>query len=261
MSKLSIRVDIGDVLAAVPTIINESVLPNLSQAVYALADKSAMRWKDGVMKAKLWDGERQAYAASIQWRATGPFSAEVWSEYKNAGEIETGRPSRDLKKMLQTSTKVRETKTGKKYLIIPFRHNTPGNTAHARAMPQDVYDSVSSQSFKKSRVTGKTTRLSASGHTVPQNIYQWGSRLVHNGPLLKPHHTASIYSGMVRFDTSSGGQRSSSYMTFRNMVEGSQGWIVPAKPGLYLMQKVIQQMQPKAEMAFAKAVELDTSPA
>ncbi len=256
MTNFKIQVDLGGVLTQVPAIINEQVFPHLSQAVMAVADKTAENWKVEVMKAKLWHGEKQAYAGSITWRPTGPLSARVESDYKHALEIDNGRPSRDLKVMLKTSKKIRETKTGKKYLIIPFRHNTPGNTAHAQAMPQEIYDQVSSPSFQKSRITSKTTRLSASGHKVPQNVYAWGSKL--SVPKL-PNGRRSKYDGMYRFDTSSGKQKSSSYLTFRTMMEGSSGWIVPARPGLHIIQGTAQAMQAKAEKAFAKAMELDTS--
>ena len=207
----------------------------------------------------IWIAEKQKYVESITWKPSGPFSAHVWADYKFAEEIETGRPARDLKAMLQTSNKTRLTKSGKKYLIIPFRHNVPGNEAHARAMPPEVYAAVSSADFRKSRVTGKTTRLNAKGAVVPQNVYHWGSRLMHEGQKLKEFHTSNPYDGMVRFNTSSGKQKSSAYLTFRVMMEGSMKWIVPAKPGAFILQKVVADIEPKAQAAFEKAMEIDTA--
>jgi hypothetical protein len=48
---------------------------------------------------------------------------------------------------------------------------------------------------------------------------------------------------MYRFDTGAGKARSSQYLTFRVMAEGSSGWIVPAKPGLYIARGVAQSVQ------------------
>lgn len=257
MAQLSVSVDLAGVLGSVPALINEQVFPHLAQAVRALADNTAYRWKDAVMKASIWDGEKQAYAASIQWESTGPFTAEVWTDYEPAAAIEDGRPPRDLKRMLLTSKKVRATKGGKRYLIIPLRHNTPGNTAHAQAMPPDVYQTVSAKNFQKSKVSGKTTRLSASGHTVPQNLYAWGARLKHLDP---GTGRPSRYHGMYRFNTTAAGKKGSAYLTFRTMREGSAGWIIAARPGLQLASQVAQTMQSKAETVFGKAMELDTAP-
>lgn len=262
MATLQIKIDLSHVLGQMPAIIDGMVLPNLSQAVYAVADKVALRWKEAVMKAPgVWIAEKQAYVASITWKDTGPFSAEVWSDYQYAQDIESGRPSRDLKAMLQTSNKTRLNKLGKRYLIIPFRHNVPGSTAHALAMPPDVHMAVSTPAFAKSKVLGTTTRLSATGATVPQNIYQWGHKLAWSGPKKAAHHSVNIYTGMVRFNTSAGKQNSSGYVTFRTMTEGSSKWILPAKPGLYILKAVTETMLPKAEAAFEKAMELDTATA
>jgi hypothetical protein len=141
-----------------------------------------------------------------------------------------------------------------KYLIIPFRHNTPGSEALAPAMPPDVYK-IASQ-FMPSRVIGKTTRPSGQNakHLVPQSVYQWGDKLPAGlAPKLKPSHKTDPYAGMVRFDTSSGTQKSSSYMTFRIMGQWSQGWIVGAKPGLHIARSVRQNIKPVAEKVIWEA--------
>lgn len=62
-------------------------------------------------------------------------------------------------------------------------------------------------------------------------------------PKLAPHHATDIYAGMRKMDTSAGKAKSSAYMTFRVMVEGSSKWIVPAKPGLYIVRDVVLRGQ------------------
>lgn len=231
----------------------QGLLPLLEQAVRAVAQQTRIVWMEEVQKAKLWSGEKDAYAQSITWAMTGTYSAVVRASYSKADEIEKGRPPRDLKRMLNTSLKVRLSSKGRRYLIIPFRHNTPGHGAHAKAMPDDVYQ-VAKQ-LKPSRITGKTKRLSGTGAydmksrkplTVSQNVYQWGERLDKS--------FGKHYAGMVRFDTGAGKSKSSAYLTFRVMAEGSKGWVIPAQPGQPIVKTVVDKMQPLAEKAFKEAM-------
>jgi len=83
--------------------------------------------------------------------------------------------------------------------------------------------------------------------TVPQNTYSWGEKINVPG-------AAKNLQGMYRFDTSSGSSKSSSYLTFRTMAEGSPGWIVPAQPGLDIAKNIALDMQPVAEKAFGEAI-------
>jgi hypothetical protein len=268
--------------------INAQVLPLLSQAVKAVAKQATADWQEAVYKAKLWSGEKDAYAKSISWRMTGDFSAMIEADYQNAAAIETGRSPRDMKKMLDTSTKVRRTTDGRRFLVIPMRHNTPGNTAHAKAMPAAVH--ALAKQMTPSRVTamgkresGEVVSLSPSygmskgrpnanylsdtktkqHYLVASRTYAWGDRMT-KAALREAGveaSTAKRYAGMVKMDTSTpGGGKSSSFLTFRIMMDGQTGkWIVPAQPGLYLARNVAQKMQPKAMAAFAAAVKKTVS--
>lgn len=277
MAEFKISVDLSQVAGA-GGIITQQVFPLLGQAVRAVAAQTQINWMEAVYRAKLWSGEKDAYAASITMQMTGPFSAVVSASYKHAAEIENGRPPRDLKAMLDTSTKVRRTKDGRRFLIIPFRHNTPGNDAHAPAMPASVYELASQ--LAPSRVTGQSERASGevtslhpvwgmrttkkqtpflsnpatkSTYLVPRNIYKWGSKLPAFALANKDQERK--YGNMYRFDAKTpGGKRYSTYLTFRVMMEGSPGWIVPAQPGQNIAQKVAAEMQPLAEAAFSEAM-------
>lgn len=246
-------------------VVNKQVFPLLNQAVRAITAQVAYNWTEEVYKAKLWSVEKDAYVKSIDWKMTGDFSGEVQATYKYAEEIENGRPSRDLKKMLNTSLKVRVNSKGARFLYIPFRHNTPGNDALATSMPQNVYDMA--KGLSASMITGQTSRVSGLNAmdtntkqflTVPQNTYSWGQKLPAGlTPKLKPHHKTDIHAGMYRFETSTpGGAKSSAYLTFRTMSEKSKGWIVPAKPGLKIAEKVVNDMRPKANKAFEQAIKM-----
>lgn len=255
----NITFDLGSKLDLV-TAINKQVFPLLSQAVKAVAQQTAINWQKGVYEAKLWQGEKDAYASSITWSMTGDWSAVIESNYQHAEEIETGRPARDLKKMLSTSLKVRQSKNGTRFLYIPFRHNTP---SASKGMPEDIY--AQAKSLAASAVVGMGKRVSGTGAmdiktkkflTVPQAKYHWGGRLPEGlAQKMKPHHKTDIYAGMVRFNTSAGGAKSSAYLTFRTMSEKSAGWIIPAQAGQYIVKKVVQEMQPKATMVFKMAIQ------
>ena len=138
MSKYAVSIDLSELYNA-NGVIAQAIFGNVATAVKAVAHEGAYRWKDSVNKAALWSGEKKPYVKSINVVSTGDFSAEIISEFKYGAEIETGRPAKDLKRMLQTSKKTRISKKGNKYLIIPFRHNVPGKNAHAMDMPPSVY--------------------------------------------------------------------------------------------------------------------------
>jgi hypothetical protein len=187
-----------------------------------------------------------------------------------------------LKKMLLTSTKVRRTTGGKRFLVIPMRQNTPGQTAHATAMPAGIYDLA--KAMETSRIVGIGKRESGETVTLSPNYgmskargpanylsnpktqkasmvvarkYQWGGRLTASA--LKgagfDQETVKRYAGMVKMGDSTKSSRASGYITFRIMMEGSSGWVIGAKPGLYLAKKVADDMQPRAEKAFEMAVQ------
>lgn len=258
MAQFRISVDLSQVAFAASQAIDVQVFPLLNQAVRAIASQTAANWQEAVQRAKLWSGEKDAYAGSITWKMTGDFDAVVESDYRLAQEIEEGRPAKDLKRMLDTSMKVRMSAKGKRYLIIPFRHNTPGNEAHARAMPPAI--AAAAATLAPSSIVGQGTRLSGTGAfdiktrqpvQVAQRKYNWGDRLVGAALMGGSKH----HEGMYRFDaTTPGGKRYSTYLTFRTMVEGSPGWITQPKPGLHIVRDVVTDMQPKAERAIGEAV-------
>lgn len=278
MIDFKISVDLSELLQTAP-VINRKVFPLLHQAVGTVAQATADLWKEQVYRARLWDGEKQPYIESIRWQYTGDFSAEVISDYKHAAAIEEGRPPRDLKKMLDTSPKVRRTQDGRRFLVIPFRHNVPGSSALAASMPAAVYQA--SRLLEASRIVGQGQRPSGevtvlsprggmrpaaqqtpylsnpstrSDYQVARNEYQWGGRLRTKGMSGLSREQQRRYEGMYRFDVSTPGAKRSVYLTFRTMMEGSSGWVVPAKPGLQLARKVVDAIQPKAEEAFSEAL-------
>ena len=238
--EFNISIDLGPVVQALQGILNEHVLPELHQAVMTLAGTAREDWQTAIHQAKLWQGERDHYADSIQIEQSGPYAARVWTEYRYAEEIETGRPAYDMKAMLRTSTKTRQGKNGV-YLIIPFEHSV-------KSLPKAVYKVA--KALAPSTVKSIGTRVSASGHVVAQRNYLWGGRLKAGAhpQMLRQH------AGLVRFDVSTPGAPRSSFMTFRVMSANSKGWIKPPQPGIHLLEQVVAALQPQAEAAFAAAL-------
>lgn len=257
-------------------IVDRTVFPLVAQAVRAIAQEAQLNWMEAVKNSKLWSVEKNAYYNSIEIRYPTDLSAEVFTRYTYAAEIETGRPPRDLKLMLNTSSKVRRTKDGRRFLVIPMRHNTPGNTALAPAMPSSIYAlakdmKLSSVTGEGMRPSGEVTNLSpkkgmSAAHKqapflsnistkktfmVPSNSYSYGHRLRSADLKHESKLNQRRYAGMLRMNESTGG---SMYLTFRVMMEGSSGWVIRAKPGLFLAKGVADHLQPIATKALEEAV-------
>lgn len=246
----NITIDFSQILMGLGQV-NEGAASLMHKGIGITAQKVKEEWADRVSKAPgIWSVEKTTYIHSLRWEYTGPFSAVVLSDYKIASEIESGRPAKDLKQMLNSSMKVRNSKKGR-YLIIPMRHNVPsgdGHSSYAKQMPAHVY--AQAKQMVASKVTGIGSRVSGTGaldikskgpFMVPQRSYDWGERLPRNmAPKKSPNHTSDIYAGMVRMQTG----KSSSYMTFRIMGEWQTGkWIVAAKPGQWIARSVAQSVQ------------------
>jgi hypothetical protein len=251
-----------------------TTFPTLGYAVKAVALAVQGQWVAYAHGSPLPNGavvktRDPAYSGSIQLRQSGDFQADVYSDLREAEFIEYGRPSRDMKEMLWTSAKVRiSPKTGKRYLIIPFRHGTPGSVQIGNAMPAAVHAWWTNKA--PSHVVGMGERQSgllASDPVTrgplmtPQRQYQWGDRLKKGDLAALGIHGAAGKNmvGMVNFRApgKAGGASHSQFVSFRNMVEGSDGWIQKAKPGLYPAMHAAEELRPKAEAAFKKAVEED----
>jgi hypothetical protein len=261
MANLSLRIDVAQ-LAQTPNILKTDLLARMDAAVEHVCAVTAERWQAAVAKAKIAPYARQAYIDSISFRMVGTLKGEVSADYGKAREIEEGQPARDLKRMLDTSLKVRVNKQGKRYLIIPFRHNTPGYTAHSSDMPDHVYAAASK--LAPSKITSMGSRISGTGAwdvvtkgplKVKQANYLWGGRLRAGSMGPNQKGRSDRFAGMVRFQEMSGKTPKSVYMTFRTMVEGSPGWIIKAQPGLYIAKGVIDAMKPDAMAEFKAAAQ------
>jgi len=284
--RVGVQLDGLEAIAGMP--FDKGVLPTLAYAVESLAQAAHARWRDFANGAPLPNGRvlrnrTGEYLRSILVRQTGDFAAEVYSELPYAYAIEYGSPARDMKKMLDSSLKVRLTKDGRRYLIIPIRHDHP-NSVMGNNLPVAVHRWLLREDFAPSSVTSEFQRVSQTGayhwrdgiNPITGTMakkgdrvfvkgwrYQWGSRLSAGdlagmgfGPETK---TSKRLRGLVNFRNpgGSGGGAHSQLLTFRVMMQGSSGWIMPAREGMYPARSTADEIRPEAETLFRAAVQHD----
>lgn len=241
---------------------------HLAGAVSSIANAAHQQWLKYAQGEPLPNGQvigtrSGTYHRSIQIEQVDEFAWRIYTNLAYADAIERGMPARDLKKMLDSSLKVRRSKDGKRYLIVPFRWGTPGTVGFGRNVMSEAAHKFF-QGQKSSRVISIGSRISGTGASdiktrspllVPQARYEWGARLTakHLGSANKR------MAGMVnmRNPGGKGGAAHSQYLTFRVMSEDSPGWKAPAVPGKYPAKTVAEQFRPIAEKAFEEAVRWD----
>ncbi len=264
-------------------VVTRAEFPSLAYAVQRMAGYGQSIWQEYASGKTLPNGKvirarSGRYMRSILTRQTGDFSSEIYSDLLYAKDIEQGTPARDLKRMLDTSMKVRMSKKGKRYLIIPFRHGTPTNTPGSdgknatgmNVMPESVFDAW--KGMKKSRIVSVSRRASGNGSydlrtrspfMVAQRKYKWGDRMT--GDQLRALGVSGRQlkhmKGMVHMQQRKGlgkkGGVHGQYLTFRVMSEDSTGWLVKARDGAWPAKTTAAELRPIAEKAFAGAVEAD----
>jgi hypothetical protein len=280
MAEFRISVHLPPLMLA--SAVTASNFPSLARAVQMVAERAHAMWTAYAAGAPDVNGVALPggplknpigeYQNSIKLRQIGPFEAEVYSNLPLAKDIEEGAPARDLKKMLDTSFKVRISKKGKRYLIIPFRHNSP-NSVMGNNMPKAVqkwwktaepsFINNGKIEYKRRSGTGAYDIKTRLPIMVPAWRYRWGDRLGkdHLEALGITGAAAKRLAGMVNFRNPGGDGRKkgsdSQFITFRTMMEGSPGWIVKAKPGKYPARTTAEAMRPFAEKVFAAAMEED----
>jgi hypothetical protein len=269
----SISVDLGHLIIPGGGL-TRGTFPNLSHAVTLIAEAAQQRWQSYASGAPMPNGQTihprsGAYARSIQLREDGEFASTVYSTLPYATAIEQGSPAYDMKQMLNYSLKVRVSKDGKRYLIIPFRFNTPNSQQSGQNMPAAVHEwwggkKTSSRTRAPDRVsgTGAFDFRTRKQLTVDAWKYKYGDRLTKTtlASLGVTGKAADRMDGMLHFrrpGAKAGGGGHDQYIVFRVMSEGSSGWIAKAQPGRWPARTVAETLTPIAHEAFAAAISED----
>lgn len=284
MSEFRIAVDLSGLMPQ-NSPLDRTAFPSLALAVQAVIDRAEGTWKGFASGVPLPSGKSIGirsgqYMRSINQRMTGDFAGEVYSNLAYAEVIEKGAPARDMKSLLNSSPKVRiSQKTGRRYLIIPFRHDTGAAMSGNKPMPDSVRQWWEGKvaSYVRSGFERRPVHSDMAGNitpehavyairthklmTVPQRRYQWGDRMkaADLEALGASAQQIKRMQGMVNFRRpgQSGGAAHSKYITFRTMSEGSKGWIQPARDGLYPARETATIYRPLAEQLFTAAVAED----
>jgi hypothetical protein len=168
---------------------------------------------------------------------------------KMPNNYEFGMPSFDMKAVRPGwlgGGKVRLTSTGKRYVVIPFRHSTSSNTNLAytgKAAAQDMQSKLRAAMSKGVSIpTGSSVSMAKMQRTSSGDVTP--------GKVAKIPNNADVHrylQGMVRMQEAqqgrlqNGKQRGSSQLlTFRIMSEDSapDSWIHPGLPGVHLLAEV-----------------------
>jgi hypothetical protein len=249
------------------------IFPNQVRAIQEIAEAGHRRWLNYASgKEALPDGSRirswsGRYLRSIQLEQTGEHDYSIYSNDPKARVIEEGASAWDLHDILYTSHKVRRSKKGSLYLIIPFRHGTPDTVVvgeySGNEMPENVYERMREKA--KSFITGQFSEPSVHDPetSVTRNVYDWGGRLTlaelkELGYDPQDRKTQRM-AGMVRMDTSTERRGSSLYLTFRTLSENNPAgtWLIPERPGRYPAKAVAEWLQRETPRIMALALELD----
>lgn len=272
MPDFRISVDLGQIIPTGSALSADS-FPTLSYAVKRIVEAAHQEWVAYASGSAMPNGKVIAsrtgeYARSIQARDIGDFAGEVYSDLPYAKAIEEGAPARDLKRILDSSFKVRLTHDGRRYLIIPFRWNHP-NSVMGQNMPEPVWNwwkdgrdaSAIAGTYKRVSGTGAWDIKTKAPMTVPGWRYKWGTRLTKGDleGLGIQGRSADRLAGMVNFrkPNTQGGSSHSQFITFRTMMEGSKGWVTKPTEGKWPARTVAENLRPVAEQAFRRAMEED----
>ena len=182
---------------------------------------ATVTYSGGTFRVRTITGEyRRSIVEGVSYPALGDkLTGEVTSLSSHGRFVEDGIRPYDMKQTHLSGPKVKISQKGHKYITVPFRHNVPGQTAIADAMPEQVYE------YAKRMMYSRRNNLLQTWWTGKK--YTWGGRVPASlgGDKEKPHWTTGRYTGMVRM----GQPRHSQYLTFRRLSENSkpEAWQYP----------------------------------
>src|SRR4029434_1034373 len=229
--------------------------PRLWQALREAATLIQTRWQAVAPRLLPPPASRQAYHQGLQapptvsQSATG-MQATVTNTAPTADLLEQGQPTIHLPSHinLAASPKARRSKSGRYYLIIPFRHYSAQRGIRAQAsspaarrgaMPRAVY--TKAQRLRP----GEVLRMPGLPPYEPRNPQN-----------LRPGYThASPYDRMQR----TGSGRGVRYLTFRTMTQDSPGWWIPARPPKPITAQTARESAPEVRRRLATALREDVT--
>ena len=190
----------------------------------------------------------------------------ISSDDPKAYWLEVGTDPWDMRKILQTSHKVRQTAEGTRYLVIPFRWGTPGTKvvgAYAgREMKMPVYQFMLNR-VPESFITGtyQEPSLIDPNVSVDRRRYDWGGSLtprdLHELGIDPNTAPGRHMVGMYRMNDPEGGH--AQHVTFRTISERSPAgtWMHPGTEGKYPAKATAEWAEREMDSLMRLAMEAD----
>ncbi len=190
-----------------------------------------------------------------------PLHIRVENHHKAAYYLEVGIDAFDLKKMLQTGHKIKVSKTGKRYIQIPFQHSK-------ESIKQYGLSTEAEQLFatRRRNPTPQNPRTTEWGGRLKANNVGWRSKtFAVTGNLAKSmgQQTRKIqytwktspFEGMVREEDKF--KQTSGYFTFRTISDRSDknSWIHPGIEGKHIAENTVQVVKPIILASFADTIQ------
>ena len=234
-------------------------------ALAALADMAYAVWQK--LAAERLHTSRRTYQAAIEQPEILPGYAVVALTGAAANAIEHGSRGYDMRTtLLGPNVPVVPVRSGQRgkhrsksggfFRAIPFSHQGPtGQGATGAPLGSAHHEQLGSAA---SLALGKRIQASASRLKPtlegPNRTMQYGGRLKAGlAPKLRPHHTTSIYTGMVRVGKDYANEKTGrvtrqySLRTWRMISTNvMRGWMRRATPGIHLLEEVRAHMAREA---------------
>lgn len=233
-----------------PDLDSETLKARLRQA--GVATGEAVR---GMIVSRAHDlGARGSYIAG--WQSEGAIRLRPMQEGNGvlelevvvrnddpmAGVVEDGHEAYSLPQRIRwgQAPRVKISVKGQRYLHIPLRHfgdddepRASGLTATTvkRMMPADVTRAARALNYTTKRNVGPIYEADAKGNFKFKQADEYSHPATKKrlGDEFGPRHKGLMKTGTT------GHTR---YLTIRTLKEGSSGWIIPARPGLHIVQQV-----------------------
>jgi len=210
-----------------------------------------------------------AYAQSITVEPVvsegGDLTAVVGTSDRQAMTIEVGGPEIDLHAVLEFSHKTRMSKSGHKYLLVPFRHATtaPGSSGGSRFQtasnvipPRVLAIMRGKQESLISRAKRNESSINYPGKTVQRNIYQPHGKPLTAHDMAQAGSTDRNLLGMIR----TGAKKHSSYLTIRTLSQSNpNGWRIRGYEAQHLASRTAEELQRMSETWFEDALKEDAA--
>lgn len=189
-----------------------------------------------------------------------------------ANAAEHGWAGGDMKPWLLSGRAVHEGKRGGRWVVVPFRHGTPGTSGRNfqamgsqyvrgfKAGPQGFIPTGSltqAQAQKLGKQIHRAAKQLAATTSHATTGTVWGGRLPAGlAPKLEPHHKTDPFAGMVRQEKTYRKATQNQYTTFRavSLRSDPRAWVHPGIQGHNLFGAVEPFVGRTASALFAMAV-------